>query len=158
MIQWRVAVAVVALAGAFGAGWYAQGLRWGADVLSREAAASAAQTEASNRAVAQMAAERIAAQQREADAIQHLARLQHENDDLRARVDAGVVRLRIKATCPSVPATGAVPGEPGRTVAELDRDAERAYFAHRDAIAKWSARLEQCRAEVRARSASAGRE
>lgn len=154
MMQWRIWGAVGALAAAFAAGWYAQGLRWDADVASREAAASAAQTEASNRAVARIAAERVAAQQREADAIQHLARLQHENDDLRARVYAGAVRLRVKATCPSVPATGTVPGEPGRATAELDRDAERAYFAHRDAIAKWSARLEQCRAEVRARSAS----
>lgn len=151
MIPLRVWL-VIAVFGGFGIGWYVQGLRWGADVSSREVATSAAQTEASNRAVAQMAAERIAAQQREADAIQHLARLQHENDDLRARVDAGAVRLRIKATCPSVPTAGAVPGEPGHATAELDRDAERAYFAHRDAIAKWSARLEQCRAEVKARS------
>ena len=152
---WRMWFAVGALVGAFGAGWYAQGLRWDADVASREAAASAAQTEASNRAVAQIAAERVAAQQREADAIQHLARLQHENDDLRARVDAGAVRLRVAAKCPSVPApAGTIPGEPGRTFAELDGDAERAYFAHRDAIAKWTARLEQCRAEVRARSAA----
>lgn len=76
----------------------------------------------------------------------------HENEKLRAAVDAGAVRLRVKARCPSLPA--APEGAPGAGVdtggtAELDPAARPAYFALRDGIEKNAAQLTACQNVLR---------
>lgn len=89
-----------------------------------------------------------------ADALfyQALREKAHENEKLRAAVDAGAVRLRVKARCPILPAAseaapGAGVGDGG--TAELDPAARQDYFALRAAIGNVEAQLSACQAIVR---------
>lgn len=89
-----------------------------------------------------------------ADALfyQALREKAHENEKLRAAVDAGAVRLRVKARCPILPAAseaapGAGVGDGG--TAELDPAARQDYFALRAAIGNVEAQLSACQAIVK---------
>lgn len=77
----------------------------------------------------------------------------NENQKLRAAVDAGAVRLRVKARCPILPAAseaapGAGVGDDG--TAELDPSARPDYFALRAGIENQAAQLSACQAILRA--------
>lgn len=77
--------------------------------------------------------------ERDAIDLERTTELNHaitENQSLRRDVDAGLKRLRVKATCPA-----AVPADPGAGrladagAAELAADARRDYFTLRDQLA-----------------------
>lgn len=85
-------------------------------------------------------------------AYQALQEKAHENEKLRAAVDAGAVRLRVKARCPILPAAseaapGAGVGDDG--TAELDPSARPDYFALRAGIENQAAQLSACQAILR---------
>lgn len=78
------------------------------------------------------------------DYLTKLTEAQNEIDTLRSRVDSGTVKLRVKATCPKLPATstdtaGAIAAAP-----ELTEDARRSYFDHRRDENKINALLDLC--------------
>lgn len=60
-----------------------------------------------------------------------------QNDALRGDVDAGLKRLRIRATCsiPGVPANSSAAGVADASTAELAADARQDYFTLRDQLA-----------------------
>lgn len=66
-----------------------------------------------------------------------------EIDSLRARVESGAVRLRVKATCPTrVPKASTTASGLDATSAELDPDARQNYYTLRSQIAQASAQIE----------------
>jgi len=78
------------------------------------------------------------------DYLTKLEVAQNEIDTLRSRVDSGAVKLRVKATCPKLPATstdtaGAIAAAP-----ELTEDAKRNYFTHRADEKKLNSLLDLC--------------
>lgn len=89
----------------------------------------------------------------EANAYAALQEKNREIEKLRADVDAGAVRLRVKARCPaslpaaSEPAPGA--GVDTGGTAELDPSARPAYFALRSGIAKQETQLKACQGVLR---------
>jgi prophage endopeptidase len=117
--QVKAVILLALLAVGFYGGWTAQ--RWRSDAVI----ADMHDQQASAIVVAQGVVTRMTKHIAEADtvSIQKLTDAQHENDTLRNAVAAGTVRLRIKATCPSVSnsATAASVGDAG--TAELDPEA-----------------------------------
>jgi prophage endopeptidase len=114
--QVKAVILLALLAVGFYGGWTAQ--RWRSDAVIADM--HDAQMAANGAAYLQ--AQALTKHIAEADtvSIQKLTDAQHENDTLRNAVAAGTVRLRIKATCPSVSnsATATSVGDAG--TAELD--------------------------------------
>ena len=78
------------------------------------------------------------------DYLNKITEVENEITNLRARVDSGAIKLRVKATCPKPPATstdtaGAIAAAP-----ELTEDARHAYYAHRADENKIVALLNLC--------------
>jgi len=69
---------------------------------------------------------------------------ENEIKALRYRVDSGVAKLRVKATCPKLPTTSTNTAGPVTESPELDRDARSAYYAHLTQIAKADSLLKLC--------------
>jgi prophage endopeptidase len=78
------------------------------------------------------------------DYLNKLTEAENEISNLRGRVESGAVRLRIKATCPKLPAASTNPAGAVTESPELDRDARSAYYAHLTQIAKADSLLKLC--------------
>lgn len=161
-----VAIAcLLALVAGFGSGWYFQGLRWDADVakLGREAAtaradAAQAQSEAVDKLNADLVKSRADTEVIRKTFIDYKAGSANEISDLQRNLDAGTVRLRIKAACPA-PSGGNLPG-PGANASgakpadpELDAASRQDYLQLRAGLAEQYGLLTFCQAELKKRSA-----
>lgn len=85
--------------------------------------------------------------------IEYKAGKENETSALERAVADGTKRLRVKASCPAVPAAGAVPGGAVSGTAELDASVRSDYFALRRGLDRQYAELQFCRSELRKRSA-----
>lgn len=136
----------------FGSAWYVQGLRWDTDVQQRDlstAAAISANVEAVNQHLVESRAQ---TEQIRQEYLAYREGKEHETDSLMRDVAAGKRRLLVAAKCPTVPATGAVPGGTGEGTAELTADSRSAYFELRRGLDRQFAELQFCRSELRKRS------
>lgn len=140
MLDLKLALIAASLLAAFMSGWEVNGWRRDADV-------------ADTVRLANKARDALADRLRESDdayAVQ-LQKAQDETNNLRDRVNAGPVRLRIAAKCPNMPQAASSPGVGAGTGAELDPSARTAYFALRDGIDRTEAKLAACQAELKLR-------
>jgi len=76
--------------------------------------------------------------------ILELESAENEIKTLRARVDSGAAKLRLKATCASVPTTAANSTGSAETTPELTSDARSAYFDLRREMTQCPAQLNLC--------------
>ena len=147
--QARLALAAVALAAAFAGGWAVNGWRLGA---ARDAEITHDAEVLRDRTIERDA---LAHRLRESN-DQQAASLQGARDEtnrLRDCMRDVTCGLRIAAKCPArLPQAASTPSVDPGAGAELDADAERAYFAVRDGINKASAQLAACQAELRIRT------
>lgn len=136
-----------------GAAWYVQGLRWDnnvADIQHGNDVAIAANVDAVNQ---QLIASRAQTEAIRATFIEYKAGKENETSALERAIADGTKRLRVKASCPAVPADGTVPGGTVSGTAELDATAQRAYLSLRRGLDRQYAELQFCRSELRKRSA-----
>lgn len=162
MITWRAGAALALVAAAFGAGWAANGWRLdgrAAEMRADHEAAAGAAWRENAREVSRLAGETRELQAR-LNAIASQARTDLENANaetnaLRDCLRRGACGLRVNAAPASCPA--AVPRAPdGRPVdsgagAVLTPDAESAYFALREGLARTEAKLKACQRVAGAR-------
>lgn len=95
--------------------------------------------------LAQKAAENLAARDEiDKKYAQELSDARQEIEGLRADVDAGNKRLRVKAVCPAVgvPAAASTTGLDDGNRAELDSSARSDYFSLRERLIRTEKRLE----------------
>lgn len=133
--------------------WQIQGLRWGMDVASIRHdtdVAIAANVDAVNQ---QLIASRAQTEAIRQTFIEYKAGKENETSALERAIADGTKRLRVKASCPAVPADGAVSGGTGEGTAELEPAAQRAYWDLRRGLDRQFAELQFCRSELRKRSA-----
>lgn len=145
--------ALAAIGGAVlvAAGWAAW--NWnGTSQYKAGYAQAKADTRAQADAQALASASRLVALEHAHNEIERLKR--EKENALAAAVDAGRVRLRVNATCPSVPKT-TDPGVGGGTRPELTAAARQDYLALRSGVVKVQQELELCRAAVRELTARA---
>lgn len=136
-----------------GAAWYVQGLRWENDVASirhDSDVAIAANVDAVNQ---QLIASRAQTEVIRATFIEYKAGKENETSALERAVADGTKRLRVKASCPAVPADGTVSGGAVSGTAELDPAVRQDYFALRRGLDRQYAELQFCRSELKKRSA-----
>lgn len=132
--------------------WYVQGLRWDnnvADIQHDADVAIAANVDAVNQ---QLIASRAQTEAIRATFIEYKAGKENETSALERAVADGTKRLRVKASCPAVPADGTVPGGAVSGTAELTAEAGRAYWDLRRGLDRQYAELQFCRSELRKRS------
>lgn len=145
-LPWKAIGYGAAAVGIFLAGWWVNGWRWEAKWNDREAelAKAHAQTLSEYREREHVLQDALALVDIERTAERTKAR--EENDRLRAAVDAGAVRLRIRAACPSpeLPQAASGPGVGDRAQAELAADARQDYFALRSGIVEVEKALAAC--------------
>lgn len=147
--------ALALVVGASGA-WYVQGLRWENDVASirhDSDVAISANVDAVNQ---QLIASRAQTEALRATFIEYKAGKENETSALERAVADGTKRLRIKASCPAVPADGTLPGGAVSGTAELEPVVRQDYFALRRGLDRQYAELQFCRSELRKRSANPG--
>lgn len=140
------------LIGAAGS-WYVQGLRWDNDARAADlvtATAISANVDAVNQ---QLIASRAQTEAIRATFIEYKAGKENETSALERAVADGTKRLRIKASCPAVPATGTVPGGAVSGTAELDASVRSDYFELKRGLDRQYGELQFCRSELRKRSA-----
>lgn len=153
----RLGGLILALAGAFAAGWAGNGWRLNSE-HDRQALETAKQAA---RQLDAMTADRDAkAAELARSNDKHLAELkgaQNETNRLRDCLRAGTCGLRIAATCTPTqsPDVAPAPGVDSGTRAVLTPDAESAYFALRDGIGRTETKLAACQDELRVRAAPA---
>lgn len=125
---------------------------------SQQAAALSTQsTDAAKRlrdAQDDMAAKAAAWAETETDLYGKLRNAENENASLRADIDAGRQRLRVRAVCPAspgagMPSTGTASGMDHGATAELDPASRPDYFALRDGIERVTRQLEACQSRLR---------
>lgn len=137
----------------FGAAWYVQGLRWDSDVQKLEldkANTLVVNVDAVNQ---QLIASRAQTEEIRKVFLDYKTGKENETSALERDVAAGKRRLLVAAKCPTVPATGTVPGGAGEGTAELTADATAAYWDLRRGLDRQFAELQFCRSELRKRSA-----
>lgn len=143
-------VRVVAAIALFAAGWLVNGWRWESRWSEREAGYAAAVVEASEEAREreQVLADAIA--RVDAEHTAERTKADEEISRLRAAVDAGAVRLRVAARCPtaSVSQAAAGSGVDHGTGAELAADARQDYFALRAGLTRQEQKLAACQATL----------
>lgn len=144
--------ALAFLIGAGGA-WYVQGLRWDNDVKARELATATAISANVDAVNQQLIASRAQTEAIRQTFIEYKAGKENETSALERAVADGTKRLRVKASCPAVPADGTVPGGAVSRTAELTAEAGRAYWDLRRGLDRQFAELQFCRSELRKRSA-----
>lgn len=145
---------VTALLIGAGAAWYVQGLRWEndvADIRHDSDVAIAANVDAVNQQLIESRAQTEAIRQ---TFIEYKAGKENETNALERAVADGTKRLRVKASCPAVPAAGTVSGGVVSGTAELDPAAQRAYLSLRRGLDRQYAELQFCRSELRKRSSN----
>lgn len=136
-----------------GAAWYVQGLRWENDVASirhDSDAAIAANVDAVNQ---QLIASRAQTEAIRQTFIEYKQGKENETSALERAIADGTKRLRVKASCPAVPADGTVPGGTVSGTAELDASVRSDYFELKRGLDRQFAELQFCRSELRKRSA-----
>lgn len=144
--------AAALLIGAAGA-WYVQGLRWDSDVQERDLATATAISANVDAVNQQLIESRAQTEAIRATFIEYKAGKENETSALERAIADGTKRLRIKASCPAVPADGTVPGGAVSGTAELDPAVRQDYFALRRGLDRQYAELQFCRSELRKRSA-----
>jgi hypothetical protein len=145
--------ALALLIGASGS-WYVQGLRWGNDVQARDLIMSEAMRKNVEVVNRQLITSRDLTEKIRADFLTYKAEKEDETSALERAVADGAKRLSIRARCPTVPATGAVPGGAVSGTAELEPAAERVYFALKRGADRQFADLQFCRSELKKRSSN----
>lgn len=145
--------ALALLIGASGA-WYVQGLRWDNDVADRDMAAATAISANVDAVNQQLIASRAQTEAIRAAFIEYKAGKENETSALERAVADGTKRLRVKASCPAVPADGTIPGGAVSGTAELTADARSAYWDLRRGLDRQYAELQFCRSELRKRSSN----
>lgn len=133
--------------------WYTQGMRWDADVRSRDLSTAQAISANVGAVAAKMESERAESENIRIAYLEYKKGAELEISDLERRVIAGPERLYIKASCPAVPADGADASRASAGTAELDATATRNYFALERGLAEQYGLLQLCRAELKKRSA-----
>lgn len=149
-------VVVLAFAAGAAAGWLVNGWRLGADIADMQAEwsesrmASAEDARIKERVIVDAFAIIDAEQTAER------TKAHEEITALRARVDAGAVRLRVAATCPAAGLPEAAPGAglDHGTRAELAPDSRPDYFALRSGLTRLEKKLAACRGLLAAERAS----
>lgn len=144
--------ALAVIIGASGA-WYVQGLRWDNDVADRDMAAATAISANVDAVSQQLIASRAQTEAIRATFIEYKAGKENETSALERAVADGTKRLRVKASCPAVPAAGAVPGGAVSGTAELDPAVRSDYFELKRGLDRQFAELQFCRSELMKRSA-----
>ena len=133
--------------------WQIQGLRWGMDVASIRHDSDvtiAANVDAVNQ---QLIASRAQTEAIRQTFIDYKTGKENETSALERAVADGTKRLRVKASCPAVPATGTFPGGAVSGTAELDASVRSDYFELKKGLDRQYAELQFCRSELRKRSA-----
>lgn len=136
----------------FGAAWMIQGMRWDLDVQGRDLAAATAISVNVTAVADKMQVDRVESEKARAAYLDYKKGAEIEISNLERRVTAGPERLYIKASCPTVPATGADASRAGSGTARLDADSTRTYFALERGIAEQYGLLQLCRSELKKRS------
>lgn len=149
MNYWAIGAAAVG----FMSAWYTQGMRWDADVRSRDLSTAEAISANVGAVAAKMESDRAESEKIRATYLEYKRGAELEISDLERRVSAGPERLYIKASCPAVPADGADASRTGAGTAELDATATRNYFQLERGLAEQYGLLQLCRAELEKRSA-----
>lgn len=160
MIDIRIIIAGVALAGAFGAGWYVADLRGDSALATLRSkhsdalAANTATTLAAQRALdgkRDQLAQTIA--KIDHDESQALKKANDETERLRRCIADGTCGLRVRAVCPKsaaiVPGAAASAGVGDGAGTGLDRVAEQDYFNLRSAIITKERQLSACQRILR---------
>lgn len=132
--------------------WYVQGLRWDndvADIQHDSDVAIAANVDAVNQ---QLIASRAQTEAIRTTFIEYKAGKENETSALERAVTDGTKRLRVKASCPAVPADGTVSGGAVSGTAELDASVRSDYFELKRGLDRQYAELQFCRSELRKRS------
>lgn len=156
MFDPRVAIAAACLMGAFACGWTVASWKHGAELANLKAAHLADTVTKKTEFIAQLAAVESArktlADNLAASDLLHTTELKRAHDETKRLNDcvaSGKCGLRVNATCgPATP--GQLPGAaPGRSVdtataVRLTPDAERYYFALRDALDGQKIQLGAC--------------
>lgn len=86
----------------------------------------------------------------------HLLQVKTHEDDRDSRIDSGVERVYVRASCPSLPAVTPDAGGTGGGAAELDPAYRKTLSDLRRGAEEQLALLNFCRAELRARSLGDG--
>lgn len=146
---WALGAAVVGFASA----WYTQGMRWDADVRSRDLSTAEAISVNVGAVAAKMESDRAESERVRAVYLEYKKGAELEISDLERRVSAGPERLYIKASCPAVPVPGADASRASSGAAELDATAARNYFQLERGLAEQYGLLQLCRSELKKRSA-----
>lgn len=145
---------------AAGAAWTAQGWRMDAALAKQQSGFDQAMATASTQALrrqqdlqGELDAQQARWAQAEAEQYKELRNAEVEIERLRADVDAGRQRLRVRATCPAsatdgVPEAGTASGLGYGTAAELDQAARSDYFALRAGIERVTQQLTVCQARL----------
>lgn len=145
--------ALALLVGASSA-WYVQGLRWDndvADIRHGTDVAISANVDAVNQ---QLIASRAQTEAIRATFIEYKAGKENETSAFERAVADGTKRLRVKASCPAVPADGTVSGGTVSGTAELDASVRSDYFELKRGLDRQYAELQFCRSELRKRSSN----
>jgi hypothetical protein len=140
------------LIGAGGA-WYVQGLRWDNDVQAAELATATAISANVDAVNQQLIASRAQTEAIRQTFIEYKAGKENETSALERAVADGTKRLRVKASCPTVPTGGTVSGGAVSGTAELDASVRSDYFELKRGLDRQYAELQFCRSELRKRSA-----
>lgn len=146
---------ILALAGAFFAGWAGNGWR----LTAKHEREALEQAESARIELETMTADRDAkTAELAASNDKHLAELegaQNETNRLRDCLRTGTCGLRIAATCPPAQSPGVTttPSVDSETRAVLTPDAESAYFTLRDGIDRTERKLAACQDELTIRVA-----
>ena len=144
----------LALSIGFAGAWYAQGLRWEADIKEISLASASATVSAVDAINSQLIQSRAETESVRATYLSEKEKANREIDDLERRVTAGPERLYIKAKCPAaVPGTGTDASGTGTGTAELDANSTRTYLALERGLSEQYRLLQFCRAELKKRSA-----
>ena len=78
------------------------------------------------------------------DYLNKITEVENEITNLRTRVDSGAIKLRVKATCPKLPAASTDTAGASTADPELTEDARHAYYSHRADENKISSLLALC--------------
>ncbi len=152
-------ISIILAIALFTAGWVANGWRKDREAADLRASLSQQGAEAISTAYAWRDILTQHISEIDSAATAREAKNHAEISDLRSRVDAGSVRLRLAARCPAadLPAAppGAVPSD--GAAAELDPSARSDYFALREALKQQTGKISDLQAILRSeRNAVAG--
>lgn len=144
-LPWKAIGAIALAAGIFFGGWTVNGWRWQSKWNTRETAYSKAAEKSSEEARAKEADWNASFAAVDKERETERTKANEEIARLRAAVDDGTVRLRVRAHCPApgLPQSAGAPGNGDAAAPELDSAARQDYFALRQGILDLESQLNE---------------